>query len=122
MIRELIIKFDYHSKKTVQRLKQLETELNTSNDQNNIKKIEYDISLLQQDYESMLKPVALEIAFNINAQLENMTEQEIFDKFNVRDASSTMIANCVYKICQKLERPLSLESILKIMPDKFKCD
>ena len=116
------MKFDYHSKKTVQRLKQLETELNITNDQNNIKKIEYDISLLQQDYESMLKPVALEIAFNINAQLENMTEQEIFDKFNVRDASSTMIANCVYKICQKLERPLSLESILKIMPDKFKCD
>tara|TARA_Y100000590_G_scaffold159983_1_gene183476 strand:+ start:334 stop:684 length:351 start_codon:yes stop_codon:yes gene_type:complete len=116
------MKFDYHSKKTVQRLKQLETELNITNDQNNIKKIEYDISLLQQDYESMLKPIALEIAFNINAQLEHMTEQELFDKFNVRDANSTMIANCVYKICQKLERPLSFESILKIMPDKFKCN
>ena len=120
MIRELIIKFDYHSKKTVQRLKQLETELNITNDQNNIKKIEYDISLLQQDYESMLKPVALEIAFNINAQLEKMTEQEVLNKFNIHNADPTMIADCVYKICQKLERPLSRELILKMMPDKFK--
>ncbi|GIT55255.1 MAG: hypothetical protein Ct9H300mP17_04140 [Candidatus Nitrosopelagicus sp.] len=31
--------------------------------------------------ESKLKPVALEIAFNIDSQMEKMSEDEIFQKF-----------------------------------------
>ena len=122
MIRELIIRFDYHSGKTVKKLRKLELEKKDAEDAEKINKLEDEIDLLQQDYESKLKPIALEIAFNIGAQMGKMSEDEIFDKFQVRNVRSSMIADCVYKICQKLERQPSRKSILEMMPDRFKQD
>ncbi len=122
MIRELIIRFDYHSGKTVKKLRELELEKKDAEDAEKINKLEDEIDLLQQDYESKLKPIALEIAFNIEAQMGKMSEDEIFDKFQVRNVKSSMIADCVYKICQKLERQPSRKSILEMMPDRFKQD
>ena len=122
MIRELIIRFDYHSGKTVKKLRELELEKKDAEDAEKINKLEDEIDLLQQDYESKLKPIALEIAFNIEAQMGKMSEDEIFDKFQVRNVKPSMIADCVYKICQQLERQPSRKSILEMMPDRFKQD
>ena len=122
MIKELIIRFDYHSGKTVKRLRELELEKKTAKDTEKIDKLKKEIDLLQQEYESRLKPVVLEIAFNIDAQLENMSDDEIFEKFQVKDAKPSMIADCVYSICQQLERQPSRKSILEMMPERFKED
>ena len=122
MIRELIIRFDYHSGKTVKKIRELELEKKETKDTEKINKLEDEIDLLQQDYESKLKPIALEIAFNIEAQMGKMSEDEIFDKFQVRNVKPSMIADCVYKICQQLERQPSRKSILEMMPDRFKQD
>ena len=122
MIRELIIRFDYHSGKTVKKLRELELEKKDVEDAEKINKLEDEIDLLQQDYESKLKPIALEIAFNIEAQMGKMSEDEIFDKFQIRNVKPSMIADCVYKICQQLERQPSRKSILEMMPDRFKQD
>lgn len=122
MIRELIIRFDYHSGKTVKKLRELELEKKDAEDAEKINKLEDEIDLLQQDYESKLKPIVLEIAFNIEAQMGKMSEDEIFDKFQVRNVKPSMIADCVYKICQQLERQPSRKSILEMMPDRFKQD
>ena len=122
MIKELIIRFDYHSGKTVKKLRELELEKKTAKDTEKIDKLKKEIDLLQQEYESRLKPVVLEIAFNIDAQLENMSDDEIFKKFQVKDAKPSMIADCVYSICQQLERQPSRKSILEMMPDRFKQD
>ena len=104
MIKELIIRFDYHSGKTVKKLRELELEKKTAKDTEKIEKLKKEIDLLQQEYESRLKPVVLEIAFNIDAQLGNMSDDEIFEKFQVRNATPSMIADCVYNICQQLEK------------------
>ena len=120
MINELIISFDYHSGKTVKKLRKLELEKKTTTDEEITNKLEKEIEVLQQDYEAKLKPVALEIAFNINSQMENMSEDEIFEEYEVRDATSSMIGDCVYKICQKLERQPSYKTILGMMPESFK--
>ena len=122
MIKELIIRFDYHSGKTVKRLRELELEKKTAKDTEKIDKLKKEIDLLQQEYESRLKPVVLEIAFNIDAQMEKMSDDEIFERFQVRDATPSMIADCVYSICQQLERQPSRKSILEMMPDRFKQD
>ena len=122
MIKELIIRFDYHSGKTVKKLRELELEKKTAKDTEKIEKLKKEIDLLQQEYESRLKPVVLEIAFNIDAQLGNMSDDEIFEKFQVKDAKPSMIADCVYSICQQLERQPSRKSILEMMPDRFKQD
>ena len=122
MIKELIIRFDYHSGKTVKRLRELELEKKTAKDTEKIDKLKKEIDILQQEYESRLKPVVLEIAFNIDAQLKNMSDDEIFEKFQVKDAKPSMIADCVYSICQQLERQPSRKSILEMMPDRFKQD
>ena len=122
MIKELIIRFDYHSGKTVKKLRELELEKKTAKDTEKINKLNEEIDLLQQEYESRLKPVVLEIAFNIDAQLKNMSDDEIFEKFQVKDAKPSMIADCVYRICQQLERQPSRKSILEMMPDRFKQD
>ena len=120
MINELIISFDYHSGKTVKKLRKLELEKKTTTDEEITNKLEEEIEVLQQDYEAKLKPVALEIAFNINSQMENMSDDEIFEEYEVRDATSSMIGDCVYKICQKLERQPSHKTILEMMPEQFK--
>ena len=120
MIKELIISFDYHSGKTVKKLRKLELEKKTTTDEEIKNKLEEEIDVLQQDYEAKLKPVVLEIAFNINSQMENMSEDEIFEEYEVRDATSSMIGDCVYKICQKLERQPSHKTILEMMPEQFK--
>ena len=120
MINELIISFDYHSGKTVKKLRKLELEKKTTTDEEITNKLEEEIEVLQQDYEEKLKPVALEIAFNINSQMENMSEDEIFEEYEVRDATSSMIGDCVYKICQKLERQPSHKTILEMMPEIFR--
>ena len=120
MIKELIISFDYHSGKTVKKLRKLELEKKTTTDKEITNRLKEEIELLQQDYEAKLKPVALEIAFNINSQMENMSEDEIFEEYEVRDATSSMIGDCVYKICQKLERQPSHKTILEMMPEQFK--
>ena len=120
MINELIISFDYHSGKTVKKLRKLELEKKTTTDEEITNKLEEEIEVLQQDYEAKLKPVALEIAFNINSQMENMSEDEIFEEYEVRDATSSMIGDCVYKICQKLERQPSHKTILEMMPEIFR--
>ena len=120
MIKELIISFDYHSGKTVKKLRKLELEKKTTTDKEITNRLKEEIELLQQDYEAKLKPVALEIAFNINSQMKNMSDDEIFEKYEVRDVTSSMIGDCVYKICQKLERQPSHKTILEMMPEIFK--
>ena len=120
MIKELIIRFDYHSGKTVKRLRELELEKKTIKNNEKIDNLNEEIDLLQQEYESRLKPIALEIAFNIEAQMGKMSDDEIFEKFQVRDATPSMIAECVYKICQQLERQPSRKLISEMMPEKFK--
>ena len=120
MIKELIISFDYYSRKTVKKLRELELERKTTTDKEITNRLKEEIERLQQDYEAKLKPVALEIAFNINSQMKNMSDDEIFEKYEVRDATSSMIGDCVYKICQKLERQPSHKTILEMMPEQFK--
>ena len=120
MIKELIISFDYHSGKTVKKLRKLELEKKTTTDKEITNRLKEEIKILQQDYEAKLKPVALEIAFNINSQMKNMSDDEIFEKYEVRDVTSSMIGDCVYKICQKLERQPSHKTILEMMPEIFR--
>ena len=120
MIRELIISFDYHSGKTVKKLKKLELEKKNTTDEEKLNNLKKEIDILQSDYESKLKPVALELAFNIDSQMGKMSDEEIFQKFQVKNANSSMIGDCVYKICQKLERQPSHKIILKMMPERFR--
>ena len=120
MIKELIISFDYHSGKTVKKLRKLELEKKTTTNEEIANRLEEEIEVLQQDYEAKLKPVVLEIAFNINSQMENMSYDEIFEEYKIRNATSSMIGDCVYKICQKLERQPSHKTILEMMPERFK--
>ena len=120
MIRELIISFDYHSGKTVKKLRSLELEKKDTIDEEIISKLKKEIEVLQQDYEAKLKPIALEIAFNIDSQMEKMSDDEIFEKYELQNVDSSMIGNCVYEICQKLERQPSHKAILEMMPKKFK--
>ncbi len=120
MIRELIISFDYHSGKTVKKLRELEIEKKNTEDKEKLDNLKKEIEILQSDYESKLKPVALEIAFNIDSQMEKMSEEEIFQKFQVKNADSSMVGECVYKICQKLERQPSHKAILEMMPERFR--
>jgi len=120
VIRELIISFDYHSGKTVKKLKKLELEKKNTTDEEKLDNLKKEIDILQSDYESKLKPVALEIAFNIDSQMGKMSDEEIFQKFQVKNADSSMIGDCVYKICQKLERQPSHKVILEMMPERFR--
>ena len=120
MIRELIITFDYHSGKTVKKLRKLELEKKEVTDKERIQELKDEIQILQQDYESKLKPVVLEIAFNIESQMQKMSEDEIFEKFQIKNADSSIIGDCVYHICQKLERQPSHKVILEMMPEKFR--
>ena len=120
MIRELIISFDYHSGKTVKKLKKLELEKKNTTDEEKSDNLKKEIDILQSDYESKLKPVALEIAFNIDSQMGKMSDEEIFQKFQVKNVDSSMIGDCVYKICQKLERQPSQKVILEMMPERFR--
>jgi len=120
VIRELIISFDYHSGKTVKKLRELELEKKNTKDKEKLNNLKKEIEILQSDYESKLKPVALEIAFNIDSQMEKMSEEEIFQKFQVKNADSSMVGECVYKICQKLERQPSHKAILEMMPERFR--
>ena len=120
MIRELIINFDYHSGKTVKKLRELELEKKNTEDKEKLNNLKKEIEILQSDYESKLKPVALEIAFNIDSQMEKMSEEKIFQKFQVKNADSSMVGECVYKICQKLERQPSHKAILEMMPERFR--
>lgn len=120
MIRELIISFDYHSGKTVKKLRKLELEKKNTTDEEKLDNLKKEIDILQSDYESKLKPVALEIAFNIDSQMGKMSDEEIFQKFQVKNVDSSMIGDCVYKICQKLERQPSQKVILEMMPERFR--
>ena len=120
VIRELIISFDYHSGKTVKKLRKLELEKKNTTDEEKLDNLKKEIDILQSDYESKLKPVALEIAFNIDSQMGKMSDEEIFQKFQVKNADSSMIGDCVYKICQKLERQPSQKVILGMMPERFR--
>ena len=52
--------------------------------------------------------------------MEKMSEDEIFQKFQVKNADSSMVGECVYKICQKLERQPSHKAILEMMPERFR--
>ena len=122
MIRELIISFDYHSGKTVKKLRKLELEKKETDDKEKIQQLKDEIQILQQDYESKLKPVVLEIAFNIESQMQKMSDDEIFEKFQIKNADSSIIGDCVYHICQKLERQPSHKVILEMMPEKFRTD
>ena len=120
VIRELIISFDYHSGKTVKKLRKLELEKKNTTDEEKLDNLKKEIDILQSDYESKLKPVALEIAFNIDSQMGKMSDEEIFQKFQVKNVDSSMIGDCVYKICQKLERQPSQKVILGMMPERFR--
>ena len=120
MIQELIIRFDYHSAKTVKKLRELELEKKNAIDNEKIIRLKMDIDELQEEYEEKLKPVILEIAFNIEAKMQKMSDEEILEKFDVRDANSSMIGECVYSICQKLERQPSYKTILNMMPELFR--
>ena len=120
MIKELIISFDYYSGKTVKNLRILELEKKETTDEEKIQELKEEIKILQQDYESKLKPIVLEIAFNIESQMQNMSDEEIFKKFQVKSANSSIIGECVYNICQRLERQPSHKVILEMMPDKFR--
>ena len=112
MIKELIIRFDYHSGKTVKKIRELELEKKKTDDEVKISSLKEGIDVLQQEYESRLKPIVLEIAFNLEAQMEKMSDDEIFEKFEIRDAKPSMIGDCVYNICQQLERQPSHKSII----------
>jgi len=120
VIRELIIRFDYHSGKTVKKLRKLELEKKETINEEKIHELKEEINILQQDYESKLKPIAIEIAFNIESQMQSMSDDEIFKKFQVKNANSSIIGECVYNICQRLERQPSHKVILEMMPDKFR--
>ena len=120
VIKELIIRFDYHSGKTVKKIRELELEKKKTDDEVKISSLKEGIDVLQQEYESRLKPIVLEIAFNLEAQMEKMSDDEIFEKFKIRDAKPSMIGDCVYNICQQLERQPSHKSIIEMMPEKFK--
>ena len=120
MIRELIISFDYHSGKTAKKLRNLELEKKDAIDEQIRNRLKKEIEVLQQDYEAKLKPVVLEIAFNIESQMQNMSDDEIFKKFQIKNADSSIIGDCVYNICQKLERHPSHKVILEMMPERFK--
>jgi len=120
VIKELIIRFDYHSGKTVKKLRELELEKKKTNDEEKNSKHKEMIDALQQEYESKLKPIVLEIAYNIEAQMGKMSDDEIFEKFEIRDAKPSMIGECIYNICQQLERQPSHKSILEMMPEKFR--
>tara|TARA_B110000196_G_scaffold276903_1_gene255152 strand:- start:800 stop:1168 length:369 start_codon:yes stop_codon:yes gene_type:complete len=122
VIRELIISFDYHSGKTVKKLRKLELEKKDALDDKMMNKIKEEIEYLQQDYEAKLKPIVLEIAFNINSQMEKMSDDEIFERYELRNVTSSMIGDCVYKICQRLERQPSHRAILEMMPERFRPD
>ncbi len=122
VIRELIIRFDYHSAKTVKKLRELELEKKNTTDNEKINQLKNDIGKLKEEYEGKLKPIALEIAFNIEAKMQKMSDDEIFEKFNVQNADLAMIGDCVYKICQKLERQPERNVILEMMPEKFRSD
>jgi len=120
MIRELIITFDFHSGKTVKKLRKLELEKKDITDKEKIQQLKDEIQILQQDYESKLKPVVLEIAFNIESQMQNMSDDEIFEKFQIKNVDPSIIGDCVYHICQKLERQPSRKVILEMMPERFR--
>ena len=122
MIRELIIRFDYHSAKTVKKLREIEVEMKNVEDEKTLQSLKNTAKELQKEYESRLKPVVLEIAFNIEAKMQKMSDEEILEKFDVRDANSSMIGECVYSICQKLERQPSRKTILDMMPERFRPD
>ena len=51
---------------------------------------------------------------------QNMSDEEIFKKFQIKNANSSIIGECVYNICQRLERQPSHKVILEMMPDKFR--
>tara|TARA_Y100000590_G_scaffold340013_1_gene387691 strand:+ start:172 stop:540 length:369 start_codon:yes stop_codon:yes gene_type:complete len=120
VIQELIIRFDYHSAKTVKKLRGLELEKKNTTDNEKISQLKNDINKLQREYEEKLKPIALEIAFNIEAKMEKMSNDEMIEQFNVQNVNSAMIGECVYKICQKLERQPTRNVILEMMPEKFR--
>ena len=120
MIQELIIRFDYHSAKTVKKLREIEVEMKNVEDEKTVQSLKNTAKELQKEYESRLKPVVLEIAFNIEAKMQKMSDEEILEKFDVRDANSSMIGECVYSICQKLERQPSYKTILNMMPERFR--
>ena len=120
MIKELIISFDYHSGKTVKKLRKLELEKKETADKEKNHELKEEIKILQKDYESKLKPVALEIAFNIDSQMKKMSDDEIFEKYEIRNVTSSMVGDCVYKICQKLERQPSHKAIFEMMPERFR--
>ena len=120
MIQELIIRFDYHSAKTVKKLRELELEKKNTVDNEKISQLKRDIDELQEEYEEKLKPVVLEIAFNIEAKMQKMSDKEIFEKFNVQSANSSMIGDCIYKICQKLETQTARNIILEMIPERFR--
>ena len=94
-------------------------KINT-NDNHTVNKLRDEIEVLQRDYEEKLKPIALEIAFNIDSQMKSMSDDEIFEKYKIRNVTSSMIGDCVYKICQKLERQPSHKVILEMMPARFR--
>ena len=120
MIQELIIRFDYHSAKTVKKLCEIEVEIKNIEDEKTLQSLKNTAKELQKEYESRLKPVVLEIAFNIEAKMQKMSDEEILEKFDVRDANSSIIGECVYNICQKLERQPSRKTILDMMPERFR--
>ena len=120
MIQELIIRFDYHSAKTVKKLRELELEKKNTVDNEKISQLKRDSDELQEEYEEKLKPVVLEIAFNIEAKMQKMSDKEIFEKFNVQSANSSMIGDCIYKFCQKLERQPARNIILEMIPERFR--
>ena len=120
MIQELIIRFDYHSAKTVKKLREIEVEIKNIEDEKTLQSLKKTAEELQKENESRLKPVVLEIAFNIEAKMQKMSDEEILEKFDVRDANSSMIGECVYSICQKLERQPSYKTILNMMPERFR--
>ena len=120
MIQELIIRFDYHSAKTVKKLREIEVEIKNIEDEKTLQSLKNTAKELQKEYESRLKPVVLEIAFNIEAKMQKMSDEEILEKFDVRDANSSIIGECVYNICQKLERQPSRKTILDMMPERFR--
>jgi len=120
VIQELIIRFDYHSVKTVKKLREIEVEIKNIEDEKTLQSLKNTAKELQKEYESRLKPVVLEIAFNIEAKMQKMSDEEILEKFDVRDANSSIIGECVYNICQKLERQPSRKTILDMMPERFR--
>ena len=102
MIKELIIRFDYHSGKTVKKLRELELEKKKINNEDEISKLKERIDALQQEYESKLKPIVLVAGCVAQAEGEILLKKEKYIDAVIGPQSYHQINEIILKLEQKL--------------------